>query len=120
MVLNDTAIRSQVRFAGLRRSEPGSVFVVARAEGGPERSGVVIVSNHEARVRSHEPGARVIVTNEVTGEPVSGAYVKVAEGGRIVGEGWTDARGVVDVEGDFRGSASAVVRKGRDCALAGE
>ena len=98
----------------------GVYLVVARAEGGPERSGVVIVSNLEARVRSHEHGARVIVTNEVTGEPVPGAYVKVAEGGRIAGEGWTDARGVVEVEGDFRGSASAVVRKGRNCALAGE
>jgi len=111
------AHRMRVPVEGL---EAGVYLAVARAEGGPERSGVVIVSDIEARVRSHEHGARVIVTDGVTGEAVPGAYVKVAENGRIVGDGWTDARGVVDVEGDFRGGASAVVRKGRDCALAAE
>jgi len=56
----------------------------------------VIVSDLAARVWRHADGVRVLVTDR-EGNPVRGAFVKIATGDALVGEGKTDARGVFEV-----------------------
>ncbi|MEN8151595.1 MAG: hypothetical protein ABFS86_17400, partial [Planctomycetota bacterium] len=102
--------------------EPGVYLVLARADV-RERRGLVIVSDLAARVWRHPDGVRVLVTDR-EGHPVRGAFVKIAGGEALVGEGKTDARGVFEVRGkalaDRGGSYTAVVEKSGSFALTRE
>lgn len=99
---------------------PGVYLVIARAGTDIEERCVLIVSDLEARILSHDGGVRVLVTDGADGKPVPGAFVKVALDSDLIGEGFTDPRGVFEVQGRFDGALSAVARKGSQNALAAE
>ena len=66
-----------------------------------------------ARLKTRAPA-------ELAGQPVSGAFVKLAGDGRLVKEGRTDPRGVFEVRGKVTGKLSAVVEKDGSYALGKE
>jgi hypothetical protein len=100
----------------LKDLSAGVYLVVARA-GDLERRGLLIVSDIEVEIRAHDDGIRVRVTRRGTDDPVPGAFVKIAAGDRIAGEGRADARGVFEVAGRFEGPLSAVALKDGSYAI---
>ncbi|MHC4223011.1 MAG: tetratricopeptide repeat protein, partial [Planctomycetota bacterium] len=94
------------------------VYLVIVQSREKELRGIVVVSDIEAAAWLHPDGARVVVRHRKSGEPVVGAYVKVAVKGYLVGQGATDARGVFEVKGGFQGAVSAVAAKEGSYALA--
>ncbi len=115
--------RERAETAALGRLEPG-VYLAFVASKDLLRRTLVVVSDLEARVWTHPQGVRVLVTDRKTGEGVPAAFVKVAGGGAILGQGYTDARGVFEVRitRDLAesGPASAVAEKSNSFALARE
>jgi len=97
--------------------EPGVYLVITRA-GARETRGLIIVSDLTAEIRRHEDGVRVVVTHRRTGRPVPGAFVRVAEDGRLIRGGRTDLRGVFEVRGRYRGRLTAVAEKDGSYVLA--
>jgi tetratricopeptide (TPR) repeat protein len=102
--------------AGLGRLDPG-VYLVIFESGGREKRTLVIVSDLAAEIRKHRDGVRILVTHRESGRPVAGAFVKLAQDGRLLKEGRTDPRGVFEVRGEFGGRLSAVVEKDGAYAL---
>ena len=82
-----------------------------------ELSCVRRILNLAARVWRHDHGGRVLVTERKTGKPVAGAFVKLAQDGHLVAEGYTDARGIFESRGNYAGKLSAVAEKEGSCAL---
>jgi hypothetical protein len=91
------------------------VYLV-RAEGAASAASVVILSDLRLEVQAEHGRVRVYATHARTGLPVNEAYVKVAEGGNLRAQGFTDARGVFDA-GALGGSFSVVGEKDGSYAL---
>src|SRR5688572_2387481 len=71
---------------------------------------IVIVSELRLEVQQAGPRLRVYATLAKTGEPAPEVYVKVADGGTIKAQGFTDARGVFEA-GEVGGTFSVVAEK---------
>ena len=100
----------------LGKMKPG-VYLVLLRTAGRERRGVLLVSDLEATIQRRTKSVRVLVTDRETGRPAAGARVLVASSGRLIGEGRTDARGILVVKGSY-GSVSAVAERDGQHALA--
>jgi uncharacterized protein YfaS (alpha-2-macroglobulin family) len=101
---------------GLGKMKPG-VYLLRLHSGNVERRGVLLVSDLAAEIQHGTRSVRVLVTDRKSGKPAAGATVLVSSGGRLVGRGVTDARGIYEVKGAFRG-ASAVAESNGQHALA--
>ncbi len=75
-----------------------------------EAASLVVLSDLRVEVQRAGPRLRAYVTDARTGAPVNEAYVKVAEGGRLTAQGFTDARGVFETP-QAGNAASVVVEK---------
>ncbi|MCG3136014.1 MAG: Outer membrane protein assembly factor BamD [Planctomycetes bacterium] len=93
----------------------GVYLVVGRA-GGHEASSVLLVSDLELSVQESGGRLRVYATDRRTGKSVPEVYVKVGDGSTIRAQGFTDARGVLDVPA-VEGSFSVVAEKDGNVAL---
>lgn len=100
---------------GLPAKDKGVYLVTGRA-GDLFASSVVIVSDLQVDVQSSGGRLRVYTSNRVTGAPWGEVYVKVGDGNRIQAQGFTDARGVLDVP-STGGSFSVVAEKEGHVAL---
>ncbi len=102
--------------AGLA-SGKGAYLVVAKGEG-LDASSVLMRSEITLKVQKVENRVRVYVTDRTGQQAVKDAYVKVSDGTRIIGAGYTDVRGIFEVGlGAAPGQLSIVAEHGDDVAL---
>ncbi len=95
----------------------GAYLVVAKGEG-LDASSVLMRSEITLKVQKVENRVRVYVTDRSGRNAVKDAYVKISDGSRIVGAGYTDVRGVFEVGmGGAPGLLSIVAEHGDDVAL---
>lgn len=99
----------------LPASEKGVYLVTARGDG-LFTSSVVLVSDLQVDVQKSGGRLRIYTTNRTTGAPWGDVYVKVGDGSAIQAQGFTDARGVLDVPA-VNGSFSVVAEKDGNVAL---
>ncbi|MCE9638301.1 MAG: tetratricopeptide repeat protein [Planctomycetes bacterium] len=99
----------------LPANQKGVYLVTARAEG-LFASSIVLVSDLQVDVQEADGRLRIYTTNRVTGAPLGEVYVKVGNGSTIQAQGFTDARGVLDVPA-VGGSFSVVAEKDGNTAL---
>ncbi len=94
----------------------GAYLVVARAND-LVRTSIVLVSNLTVSVQRSGNRIRVYAEDAKTREPVGNVFVKVTDGKKIRGRGFTDARGVFECQG-FAGMVIVVAGKdGHDALL---
>jgi hypothetical protein len=101
--------------------EKGVYLVTARATGADGAAGlfassIVLVSDLQADVQESGGRLRIYTSNRTTGAPLGEVYVKVGDGSKIQAQGFTDARGILDVPA-VAGAFSVVAEKDGHTAL---
>ena len=77
---------------------------------------VRLTSLHPVDVQESNGRLRVYASNRTSGAPLGEVYVKIGNGSTIQAQGFTDARGVLDVPA-VGGSFSVVAEKDGNTAL---